>query len=640
MWLDDARSAAIRVALGKAIGALQHAASMEPTGEALAPARRGARRRRRAAARRAHAAAGDGEAAGRPRDVPAAGGCGRTPGPHPSRARRPRRLLLAARSPTIAGRSRLRAGSPTSPSALANRGPPPSGRRSENSSQADRDLFTFGDATPQLIDYAGGGSAKAWTSTLDEALRLDFDTVIPGHGRIARREDLRAFRDRTLALSNRVREMVVQKRSRGDLAHARNRVPLVPAPARSRPRRPHRRTPVAGNTLNGEPVNVSSTHRCVPGSSGAGSIRSRRSIFDRPCRDTPSAFAATWRWPPAWASAARTKRRSKSSRATSNDEPVARERSPGVTAETTRRCGRGAARERPSRRWRSAARERCRASRSAPARPARRGRAPRASRRDRPRRARSAARAAATSPGRSRSGGTVMRRTSSRKRRSTRKRPSAASRSSWRLVAATIADVHAPRQVLADAPDLPFLEHAQQLGLRPRRQLPHFVEEQRAAVGLLEQPRPLRRGAGEGAARVAEELGFDQVVAERRAVDRAEAPRVARRELVDRPRDQFLATTALTLDEHGERRPRGAVNGVAQRRRRRALSEQIPPDGGRRRRGRSRAAHAGAWRPPWPPRAVSRRRAPGLPGCRRSSGRPSAPTRSPPQRTGSAASGG
>ena len=26
------------------------------------------------------------------------------------------------------------------------------------------DIFTFGDATPQLIDYSGGGSAKEWTT--------------------------------------------------------------------------------------------------------------------------------------------------------------------------------------------------------------------------------------------------------------------------------------------------------------------------------------------------------------------------------------------------------------------------------------------------------------------------------------------
>ena len=35
---------------------------------------------------------------------------------------------------------------------------------------------------PPLIDYAGGGSAIEWTKTLDEVLKLDFDTVIPGHG--------------------------------------------------------------------------------------------------------------------------------------------------------------------------------------------------------------------------------------------------------------------------------------------------------------------------------------------------------------------------------------------------------------------------------------------------------------------------
>jgi hypothetical protein len=45
------------------------------------------------------------------------------------------------------------------------------------------------------------------------------------------------------------------------------------------------------------------------------------SIFDSPWRVTPRAFAAAWRCPPACASAAQTKRRSKSSRAASNDEP-------------------------------------------------------------------------------------------------------------------------------------------------------------------------------------------------------------------------------------------------------------------------------------------------------------------------------
>src|SRR5579871_766926 len=33
-----------------------------------------------------------------------------------------------------------------------------------------------------LIDYPGGGSLAMWPSTLDNAIKLDFDTVIPGHG--------------------------------------------------------------------------------------------------------------------------------------------------------------------------------------------------------------------------------------------------------------------------------------------------------------------------------------------------------------------------------------------------------------------------------------------------------------------------
>lgn len=79
------------------------------------------------------------------------------------------------------------------------------------------DIFTFGDATPQLIDYSGGGSAKEWTSTLDGALKLDFDRVVPGHGDLAKRADMVAFRNTTLALRNKVHEMQMQKKSRDEI---------------------------------------------------------------------------------------------------------------------------------------------------------------------------------------------------------------------------------------------------------------------------------------------------------------------------------------------------------------------------------------------------------------------------------------
>jgi glyoxylase-like metal-dependent hydrolase (beta-lactamase superfamily II) len=62
------------------------------------------------------------------------------------------------------------------------------------------DMFTFGDATPQLIDYAGGGSARDWTGTLDGALKLDFDQVVPGHGLVTTKQEMRKFRESTLTL--------------------------------------------------------------------------------------------------------------------------------------------------------------------------------------------------------------------------------------------------------------------------------------------------------------------------------------------------------------------------------------------------------------------------------------------------------
>jgi glyoxylase-like metal-dependent hydrolase (beta-lactamase superfamily II) len=83
---------------------------------------------------------------------------------------------------------------------------------------ASGDIFTFGDATPQLIDYAGGGSAKEWTRTLDSAMMLDFDTVVPGHGNVTTRQEMRRFRDSTLAVRNRVHEMIVQKKTRDEIA--------------------------------------------------------------------------------------------------------------------------------------------------------------------------------------------------------------------------------------------------------------------------------------------------------------------------------------------------------------------------------------------------------------------------------------
>jgi cyclase len=79
------------------------------------------------------------------------------------------------------------------------------------------DMFTVGDATPQLIDYAGGGSARDWPVTLDGALKLDFDQVVPGHGVVVNKQELRKFRDSTMSLKNRVRDMIAKKSAKAEI---------------------------------------------------------------------------------------------------------------------------------------------------------------------------------------------------------------------------------------------------------------------------------------------------------------------------------------------------------------------------------------------------------------------------------------
>ena len=63
------------------------------------------------------------------------------------------------------------------------------------------DIFANGPGTSaQLVDYPGGGSAKLWPQAVGQALELQFDTVIPGHGLVSTKADLTAYRDARDAL--------------------------------------------------------------------------------------------------------------------------------------------------------------------------------------------------------------------------------------------------------------------------------------------------------------------------------------------------------------------------------------------------------------------------------------------------------
>lgn len=67
------------------------------------------------------------------------------------------------------------------------------------------------------FDYANGGSAVEWTGTLDAAMKLDFDRVIPGHGAISTRADLAKWRDDVEALRTHIQGLVRDGRGRAEI---------------------------------------------------------------------------------------------------------------------------------------------------------------------------------------------------------------------------------------------------------------------------------------------------------------------------------------------------------------------------------------------------------------------------------------
>jgi glyoxylase-like metal-dependent hydrolase (beta-lactamase superfamily II) len=80
------------------------------------------------------------------------------------------------------------------------------------------DLFTIGDSTPQLVDYPGGGSAKQWPQTIGGVLSLDFDQVVPGHGPVGTKADVRKFQETSTRLRTRVHDMIVGKKSKDEIS--------------------------------------------------------------------------------------------------------------------------------------------------------------------------------------------------------------------------------------------------------------------------------------------------------------------------------------------------------------------------------------------------------------------------------------
>jgi cyclase len=85
------------------------------------------------------------------------------------------------------------------------------------------DLFVV---TGPFCDYSNGGSALAWSKTIDEALKLDFETAIPGHGPILKKQDLLEWRKKLDGLVSKMRELKKAGKSRDEAVAAAK--PVIP----------------------------------------------------------------------------------------------------------------------------------------------------------------------------------------------------------------------------------------------------------------------------------------------------------------------------------------------------------------------------------------------------------------------------
>jgi glyoxylase-like metal-dependent hydrolase (beta-lactamase superfamily II) len=63
------------------------------------------------------------------------------------------------------------------------------------------DLITEG---MPVMDYPNGASAVEWVKVLDAVLKLDFDTVIPGHGKLLTKDRIRSDRDKLVQMNARM----------------------------------------------------------------------------------------------------------------------------------------------------------------------------------------------------------------------------------------------------------------------------------------------------------------------------------------------------------------------------------------------------------------------------------------------------
>ena len=95
------------------------------------------------------------------------------------------------------------------------------------------------------------------------------------------------------------------------------------------------------------------------------------------------------------------------------------------------------------------------------------------------------------------------------------------------------ADIDRSRGGAADRPDFLFLKDPQEFGLRLIRQIGHLIEENRATVGLLEQPPLVGYRRRKSPLDVPEQFRLQKIFGDSRAVDGDKRPVFPMRMIMD-----------------------------------------------------------------------------------------------------------
>ena len=114
------------------------------------------------------------------------------------------------------------------------------------------------------------------------------------------------------------------------------------------------------------------------------------------------------------------------------------------------------------------------------------------------------------------------------------------------------AHVRSHGAVTAHAVELAVAQNTQQTGLKVKRHVSDFVQEQGAAIGLLKAATACGLRTGESAALVAEEFAFQQILGYGRCVDGHKRPAGTRAVFVQCAGHQFLARARFAGNQHGD----------------------------------------------------------------------------------------